>query len=74
MTLISPKVDEIKISLETVRENLLKHEVLQELHDFCLTCSSKPEECTDLKTAIQQLIDEGVLQIEKIFQEEIDVL
>ena len=47
------KVDEIKISLRIVREHLLEHEVLQELHDFCLTCSSKPEECTGLKTAIQ---------------------
>ena len=47
------KVDEIKMSLGTVRKHLLEHEVLHELHDFCLTCSSKPEECTSLKKAIQ---------------------
>ena len=60
------KVDEIKMSLGTVREHLLEHVVVQEIHDFFLTCSSKPEECTSLKTAIQQLMDEGVLHVEKI--------
>ena len=63
------KVDEIKMPPGTVREHLLKHEVLQELHDFCLICSSKPEECASLKTVIQQLMDEDVQQVEKIFQE-----
>ena len=58
-------------AMEEVNEQVF----LQELHDFYLTCSSKPEECIDLKMAIQQLIDEGVLQIEKIFrEEEIDVV
>ena len=57
------KVDEIKMSLGTIIEHLLEHEVLQELYDFCLTCSSKPEECTSFKTAIQRLMDEGVLHV-----------
>ena len=64
------KVDEIKIPLAVVKEHLLKQGVMQQLHDFCEQCSVNPQDCVDLRKAIQQLMDEGVLQVEQISPKE----
>ena len=62
-------VEEIQMSITVLREHLLQQEVLQELHDFCLKCSSNPDECEDLKNSIQRLMDEGVVRVEKVIPE-----
>ena len=59
-------MNEIQIPLVTVRSCLLQQNLLQDLHKFCLQCLSNPEECIKLKIAIQKLMDEGVLQIERV--------
>ncbi|XP_058757473.1 uncharacterized protein LOC131630741 [Vicia villosa] len=58
-----PDVDEVKMPLATVREHLVQQGVLCELHDFCLQCSSNPEECARLRDEIQKLMDEGVIRV-----------
>ena len=63
------QVGEVQMSMEVLREHLLQQEVLQELHNFCLKCSSNPDECEDLKNSIQRLMDEGVVRVEKVIPE-----
>src|SRR3954469_3396258 len=59
-------VNEVKMPLAMVREHLVQQRILCELHDFCLQCSSTPEECARLRDEIQKLMDEGVIRVEKI--------
>ncbi|XP_058726007.1 uncharacterized protein LOC131597320 [Vicia villosa] len=68
-------VDEIKMSLATVKERLMQQGVLHELHDFCLQCSSNPEECARLRDEIQKMMDEGILRVERVvFDEDVATL
>ena len=57
------QVEEIQMSMTVIREHLLQQKVLQELHGFCLKCSSNSDECDDLKNSIQKLMDEGVVRV-----------
>ena len=41
--ILMSSVDEIKIPFANVRGFLLQQGVFQDLHDFCLQCSSNPE-------------------------------
>ncbi|XP_058725708.1 uncharacterized protein LOC131597002, partial [Vicia villosa] len=59
-------VNEVKMPLAIVREHLVQQRILCELHDFCLQCSSNPEECARLREEIQKLMNEGVIRVEKI--------
>ncbi|XP_058764021.1 uncharacterized protein LOC131637455 [Vicia villosa] len=59
-------VNKVKMPLATVREHLVQQGILHELHDFCLQCSSNPEECAKLRDEIQKLMDEGILRVERV--------
>ncbi|XP_058783483.1 uncharacterized protein LOC131658172 [Vicia villosa] len=63
-------VNEVKMPLATVKEHLVQQGVLCELHDFCLQCSSNPEECDRLRAEIQKLMDEGVIRVERVTPDE----
>ncbi|XP_058784259.1 uncharacterized protein LOC131659032 [Vicia villosa] len=63
-------VNEIRMPLAIVREHLVQQGILRELHDFCLQCSSNPEECARLRNEIQKLIDEGILRVERVVSDE----
>ncbi|XP_058764547.1 uncharacterized protein LOC131638004 [Vicia villosa] len=63
-------VDGIKMPLAIVRERLVQQGVLHELHNFCLQCSSNPEECASLREEIQKLMDEGILRVERVVSDE----
>ncbi|XP_058787550.1 uncharacterized protein LOC131661907 [Vicia villosa] len=63
-------VNEVKMPLAIVREHLVQQGVLHELHDFCLQCSSNPKECAKLRNEIQELMDEGILRVERVVSDE----
>lgn len=49
--------------MAVIREKLTKYRLIKEAHDNCELCLSVQNECKELKRYLQELIDQGLVQI-----------
>lgn len=57
------RMDQIKTLMSRICERLIRYEVFEELHDDCNICRSNPDKCEKMKTCLQQMMNQGLIQI-----------
>jgi hypothetical protein len=57
------EVSLIKTPLSSVREMLLNYDEFVNLHPDCEDCLNDPNHCSKLKECLQQLMDQGLVQV-----------
>lgn len=59
--------------LFSIKNYLMKNDVFPGCLPDCCKCQSQPEGCDHLKFGIQNLIDEGLLQCDKVMKDKTEV-
>ncbi|XP_045822052.1 uncharacterized protein LOC123914933 [Trifolium pratense] len=57
------EVSKIRTPLAVVREKLIGYEEFEMMHSDCEECARKPENCKKMRMCLQQLMDQGLVQI-----------
>src|ERR1044072_1638230 len=69
------EVDQLKMSLKKVFEELKNVGLLKEGHDGCLICQDNPEHCVRFKNYLQGLMCQHLIQFSRVSAEvEVDVV
>ncbi|XP_050877617.1 uncharacterized protein LOC127081402 [Lathyrus oleraceus] len=63
-------VNLLSTSLSCVKSYLIKNNIFPGCFPECCECQNHPEGCVNLKVGIQNLIDEGFLQRDRIFKDD----
>lgn len=65
------EVNEVKTSMTVVVKKLQEHGFLEYLHNDCPICKEESDDCDKLKTCMQELMNQGVIQFtnSKIIEE-----
>lgn len=56
------EVNKVKTPVEVIAKKLQEHDFLEDLHDDCLICETEPDDCNKLKSYVQELMNQWVIQ------------
>lgn len=59
------EVGNVKTPMLIIREKLDEAGLIQEVHAVCEVCLSSPDECEELKRCLQELTNQGAVQISR---------
>lgn len=57
------RVDQVKNLMSRIREKLIDYELFEKLHADCKVCLLNPDKCKKMKKCLQQMMDQGLVQI-----------
>lgn len=56
-------VDQIKTLMSRIQEKMIGFELFEKVHADCKVCLLNPDKCEKMKKCLQQMMDQGLLQI-----------
>jgi hypothetical protein len=57
------EVAKVKTPMSVIREKLIGFDLFEEMHSSCEICSTNPANCQKMKKCLQELMDQGLVQI-----------
>lgn len=65
-TVLTQRIDQVKTLMSNMHEKLIGYKQIEELHVNCKICLINPDICGRMKECLQQMINEGLVQIRYI--------